>query len=457
MSDLTKGFDHVISQIDNYKRASAYYNGDQPEIFQSQRWMRIFRFENSDFRFNFTKTVVDSVLNRLSIDQIRGTTDAANSYIDRIWNQTDLKIDINEIHRNSLIYGDCYAIVWPDMNGEVAIDYNSPLTTSIVYDVENPRIKSFAVKMWQIETETEKIIKLNLYYPDRIEKYEGMGDLEYLTHAPNMFLIETVPNPWNEIPVFHFRTHRPYGKPEHYDAYGPQDAINKLINTHMYTVDYQGAPQRYALTTGGQTAELEDFSDDDTSRENLGSLQNGPGQLWYLQGVQAVGQFPAADPETFTKPVLEFVNAMAAITSTPLHFFMKGSYIPSGEALRVAEAPLTKKVVNRQLAFGSTWRDLFKFILRVEGISADIEIFWKNPETLDSVDLWDIAVRKKSVGMPLEQILLELGYDTEIAAQVAEASIIATNETENISLQATGVNANNLAVEQAAAERNEQV
>jgi hypothetical protein len=136
---------------------------------------------------------------------------------------------------------------------------------------------------------------------------------------------------------------------------------------------------------------------------------------------------------------------------------MKGSYIPSGEALRVAEAPLTKKVVNRQLAFGSTWRDLFKFILRVEGISADIEIFWKNPETLDSVDLWDIAVRKKSVGMPLEQILLELGYDTEIAAQVAEASIIATNETENISLQATGVNANNLAVEQAAAERNEQV
>ena len=454
MSDLKKGFDHIVSQIDEYKRAAAYYEGSQPEVFQSQRWMRVFRFEGSDFRFNFTKTVVDSVLNRLDVNQVQGTTEAANSYIDRIWNQTDIIIDINEIHRNALMYGDCYAIVWPDANGVVGIDYNSPLTTSLVYDQENPRIKSFAIKMWQIDAEDEKIIKINLYYPDRIEKYEGRGDLEYIINLPLMNLTEVVPNPWNEIPVFHFRTHKPYGKPEHYDAYGPQDAINKLINTHMYTVDYQGAPQRYALTTGGQTAELEDFSQDDTARENLGSLQNGPGQLWYLQGVQAVGQFPAADPETFTKPVLDFVNAMAAITSTPLHFFMKGAYIPSGEALRVAEAPLTKKVLNRQLAFGSTWRDLFKFMLRVEGISADIEIDWENPETIDTVDQWDIAVRKKSVGMPLEQILLELGYDAEIAAQVAEASVVPTGQTENISLQSTGVNANNLATEQSAAERN---
>ncbi len=455
MSDIKKAFDHILAQRDGYVKAEAYYDGHQPEVFQSQRWNRIFRFENADFRFNFAKTVVDSVLNRLEINQVQATTQAANNYIDRVFDQTDIKIDINEIHRSALIHGDTYAIVWPDMNGQVAIDYNSPLTTAIVYDQENPRIKSFAAKMWQVETDNEKLIKINLYYPDRIEKYEGRGDLEILTTAPAMNLIEVVPNPWNEIPVFHFRTHKPYGKPEHYDAYGPQDAINKLINTHMYTVDYQGAPQRYALSNGGNSSEFEDFNDDDTARENLGALQNGPGQLWYLQGVSAVGQFPAADPKTFTEPVMEFVNAMASITSTPTHYFTKGSYIPSGEALRVSEAPLTKKVLNRQLAFGNTWRDLFKFMLRVEGIRAEVEIDWQNPETIDTVDQWDIAVRKKSVGMPLEQILLELGYDAEIAAQVAEASVVPTGQTENISLQATGVNANNLAVEQTAAEQNQ--
>lgn len=455
MSDIKKAFDHILASRDAYIKAEAYYDGSQPEVFQSQRWNRIFRFENADFRFNFAKTVVDSVHNRLDVKQVMAVEQSANDYLNTVFDQTDIKLDMNEIHRSALVYGDCYAIVWPDSNGVVGIDYNSPKTTVIVYDQENPRIKSFAAKMWQVETETEKLIRLNLYYPDRIEKYEGRGDLEILTHAPQLDLIEVIVNPWNEIPVFHFRTHKPYGKSEHYDAYGPQDAINKLINTHMYTVDYQGAPQRYALANGNGSAELEDFAEDDTARENLSSLQNGPGQLWYLQGVSAVGQFPAADPETFTKPVNEFVADMAAITSTPIHYFTSGSYIPSGEALRVSEAPLTKKVINRQLAFGSTWRDLFKLMLRIEGIDSDVEILWSNPETIDTVDQWDIAVRKKSVGMPLEQILLELGYDAEIAAQVAEASTVPTNQTENISLQATGVNANNLAVEQTAAEQNQ--
>ena len=95
-------------------------------------------------------------------------------------------------------------------------------------------------------------------------------------------------------------------------------------------------------------------------------------------------------------------------------------------------------------------------MLRVEGISAEVEIDWQNPETIDTVDQWDIAVRKKSVGMPLEQILLELGYDAEIAAQVAEASVVPTGQTQDISLQSTGVNANNLALEQTAAEQNQQ-
>ena len=457
MSDIKLALDHILTRRDAYKHAESYYEGANPEVFLDQRWYRLFKNAALDFRFNYSKTVVDSVLNRLEINQVLTTSEDAQNYIDQIWEQTDLKLDINEIHRNALVYGDCYAIVWPDSNGALAIDYNSPLTTAVVYDQENPRIKSFAAKMWQItEADGRKTIKLNLYYPDRIEKYAGMGEIENLTagNGSQFVLIETVNNPWNEVPVFHFRTYKQYGKPEHADAFGPQDAINKLIATHMLTVDYQGAPQRYALSNGGVSAELDDFADDANARENLGALKNGPGELWYLQGVTQVGQFQPADPDTFTKPVLEFVNAMAAITSTPTHYFVKGSYIPSGQALRVAEAPLFKKVLNRQLAFGSTWRDLFKFMFRVEGVVAEVEIKWTNPESIDSLENWDIAVRKRSVGMPVEQILLELGYDPEIARQVAESS----QPDQNISLasSAEALNANNLALQQEAPQTNNQ-
>jgi hypothetical protein len=220
----------------------------------------------------------------------------------------------------------------------------------------------------------------------------------------------------------------------------------------MYTVDYQGAPQRYALSNGGSSNEFTDFSPDDTARENIGSLQNGPGQLWYLQGVQAVGQFPAADPKTFTDPVNEFVSDMAAITSTPVHYFSSTQYLPSGQALRVAEAPLFKKVLNRQLALGSTWRDLFKFMLKIEGITAEVEIDWKSPESIDSLDQWDIAVRKRSVGIPVKQILLELGYDPEMAQLIEDAS----GAQQDVRLPGTGLNTNNMALQQAAAENNTQ-
>ena len=451
MSDIKKALELILDKRQGYQKAEAYYEGCNEEVFLNQRWYRIFRYEGSDFRFNFSKTVVDSVLNRLEVAQVLAGTPEAESFIDNIWEQSDLKLDMNEIHRNALVYGDSYAIVWPDASGTMAIDYNSPLTTVLIYDQDNPRLKSYAAKLWQVVTPVGKYLKMNLFYADRIEKYEALGDIDSMQTEPSFVLVEVVPNPWNEIPVFHFRTHKPFGRPEHADAFGPQDAINKLISTHMYTVDYQGAPQRYALTSGGNSAELDDFSEDDTARENLAALQNGPGELWYLQGVSQVGQFPAADPNIFTGPVTDYVNAMASITNTPNHYFLKGSNIPSGQALRVAEAPLFKKVLNRQLAFGSTWRDLFKFMFKVEGIPADVEIKWTNPESIDSLDNWDIAVRKKSVGVSLRQILLELGYDPEIAdAVVAEA---AGQPGTPLSPTSEVINAHNYALEQAAIER----
>jgi hypothetical protein len=94
-------------------------------------------------------------------------------------------------------------------------------------------------------------------------------------------------------------------------------------------------------------------------------------------------------------------------------------------------------------------------MLKVEGIIADVDIDWKSPESIDSLDQWDIAVRKKSVGVPLEQILLELGYDPEIAKLIAEEAMDNTNDSTEVALRGTGLNTNNLALEQAAAEQND--
>jgi hypothetical protein len=444
-NDMKKALDMIRDRRNHYLTAEAYYEGTQHEIFTNPSWYRLLSVNGNDFRFNFARTVVDSVLNRLEINNITANTDEANQRIKDVWRMNDLQIDADEIHRRALAYGDCYSIVWTDINGQITVDYNSPLTTIMIYDDENPRIKKFAAKLWQTEDPndyTKKIARLNMYYPDRIEKFQMAGEIDNVVSVTGFVLIDVVENPWGEVPVFHFRTTKQYGRPEHIEAYGPQDAINKLIVTHMNTVDYQGAPQRYALSGGGNSAEFEDF--DENADETIGALKNGPGELWYLRGVTKVGEFSPADHKVFTEPVRDFVRSMASITNTPLHYFEKTGNVPSGEGLRTAEAPLLKKVEDRQITFGSTWTDMFRFILKIDDpAEPDVVVDWKAVESMDSLDAWEVAVKKRVVGVSLEQVLVEMGYDVDLAREIAAqesslGSITQNTNTNNVMMETTG-------------------
>jgi hypothetical protein len=423
--DIIRAMDTLGTRRPVYNNAESYYYGSHREVFANARWSYIFR-ENGTYVLNFCKTIVDTVLDRLEISTIETSKKSAQKALDEMWEENELQIDATEIHRRALVYGECYAIVWPDEDGDVTITYNSPMTTAMIYDFENPRVKRAAVKMWESQDSFgSKVSHLNLYYADRIEKYQRAGELSVIAGSGDVtgwgapLIVE---NPFGEIPVFHFRTHRPFGTPEHAAATGAQDAVNKLVNNHMLTVDYQGAPQRFALSSTGQGSELTDFDEGEADRENIEALKSGPGELWYLNGVSSVGQFNPAPPETFTQPVLEYVKHMAALTSTPLHFFESVKTFSSGEAIRTAEAPLTKKVRDRQLSFGQTWRELFKFALKIEGFDTDVQVHWNPSESIDTADAWNIAAVKRNLGVPLVTVLNEMGYDMEIAQQIADAA-----------------------------------
>lgn len=419
MSNLKTVVEGITSRAAEYREADAYYAGNVKEAWTTAFMAR--RFGRTDsYKINFANVVVDAVNNRLDIDAVLATSDTGQSALNTIMEQNEMALETNEIHKRALVYGECYVIVWPDEEGNVEISYNSPLTTKVFYSNENQRKKEYAAKMWtEVSPLGRKSTRMNLYFDDRIEKYTVNGEV---TSANNneWTLFETVENPYGEVPVFHFRTHRPHGTPEHFKAYGAQDMINKLVRTHMDTIDYQGAPQRYALTGAMADAEADAFDDDDTDRENMDALKNGPGELWYLKGVNQVGQFSPADHKVFTEPLMVYTRAMAASTDTPVHYFDRGNSNPSGEALRTAEAPLVKKINDRQVSFGSTWRDVYRFALMIEGVVEDVQIKWTPVESLDSMDSWEVAGKKKLVGVAPEQIFLEMGYDSEIAKAMAD-------------------------------------
>jgi len=102
----------------------------------------------------------------------------------------------------------------------------------------------------------------------------------------------------------------------------------------------------------------------------------------------------------------------AQICTTPLRMFdYERAQLPSGVSQVQADGPFVKKVRNRQLSYGGTWRDLFAFALRVMGITGvDVSVLWAPPHTVDDEAGWKTIILKIEAGVPFGQAMREAGY-----------------------------------------------
>lgn len=395
----------VLDKRDHYKTAKQYVDGEVPEVFATARLRAAFAKTGDHSKINFCRPIVNAVANRLRVGSVVASNQEATKRIEQIRERNDLMYEEGFVHESVCAYGDYYALVWPDESGEVQISFQSPENTAIVYDPMNHRKKLYGVQLWR---SGENEHRLNILTDKKITKYKA--NTGTVTDATQWVFVDSVDNPFGEIPLFHFRTHMPEGRPEHYDVYDLQNGVNKLYITNMFTIDYHGAPTRWALAQMGDGNEMADFDEKETDRENLNGLRNGPGELWYLKGVTHVGEFKPADSEVFWKPIREAMRTMSAISDTPLHYFDRAGHSPTGAGLRTAEAPLLKKVAERQLHLGYTWSKLYEFALKVEGINARVTVYWQTNESLDELERWDVALKKINAGLSHRQALREGGY-----------------------------------------------
>jgi hypothetical protein len=225
------------------------------------------------------------------------------------------------------------------------------------------------------------------------------------------------------VPIFHHRTDFPYGVPDNKDAYVPQILINKLVTAHAAVIDFQSFPQRYLLTDpvddnsfGGSDSDADFPDDDDNDPEspfNTSRFHADPGSIW-VTTARSAGEFVAATPDTFIAPFNRYVLAMAQVTGTPMHEFDPSGQPPSGESLKVADAPLVKRADARKLLEGAAWGDMYAFVLELFGHEgAIVSISWKNSSTNPGTEDWDLAQKKIEMGVPRDKVLVELGYRPE--------------------------------------------
>lgn len=412
---MTKVLKRFNGQRQLYKDYDDYYEGRHRLRFATDKFTNAFGRLFRKFASNMMPTIVEAAADRIQISGWQSANQDV-TLADDIWLRNNMDNKAGDVHEEALKMGDAYVIVWPDKDGFPVIYPQEAMSIVVIYNEDSPNIIDVAAKLWPLENEQWR---LTLYYSDRIEKYRTISKVHGLPDKPSAFTPYLTPgeswplfHTYERVNVFHWPNKsglKLFGRSELKDVIPVQDALNKTIMDMLVAMEYGAYPQRWA--TG-----IEEPDIDPETGKAIQPFKAAMDRLWQTENSEAnFGQFQATDLEQFESVQNGFRLDIARITKTPLHYFLEGADgFPSGEALKTAEAPFVAKVKDRQHTFGDVWEDVMHFCLQILDSDIDkLDIVWESASPRSEREVVEIAIMKKSAGVPQEIIWKELGYDDE--------------------------------------------
>lgn len=412
-----------------YELPIAYYEGRHRLLFASDRFRNVFGDLFRAFADNFCAPVVDTAVERLIFRGFAVDSNQSNAAeaAQALWTFNRMGAQYQHLHTDAMVSKDAYLIVWPNAAGVPIIHLNHPGQVAVVYDQEIPWQVEYAIKVWRTP---DKKVRLNMYYRDRVERYErDAGEMQGFPADVQRFrpVAEdpVVPNTWGQVPVFHFPNRGRIGgdgRSELRDAMPVNDAINKLCADMLVASEYVAFPQRWATGIAEERDEI--------TGKPKAPFQLGTERVLTTENEDAkIGQLDAGSFDSPLSLMRAFVGHLAVQTGTPAHAFYMDSTgdWPSGEALKTAEARLVAKLTARQDSWGPIWADALALAVRMNRPqdAAPLQTLWEPAATRSETEELANALSKKALGISLRQIQTELGYSEE---QIAEMAVDVENE-----------------------------
>ena len=420
---------------EDYEMARRYYGGEHDTAVTDR--LKKFLPPRLAFRDNFMNVVVDALAERL---KVIGFTSEDVDYAEWAWGLWQLnRMDYPQvvIHTEAVMLGDSYVLCdwdavkerprWTHQMAEMILPHYNEATREI----------DWVSKKWMQRgmTGDEPETRLNIYYPDRVEKYVARGGV-WAKHEDDMD--EAWPVPWLDkageplgIPIIHFRN-RPmgtdFGQSEIINVIPMQDLLNKSLIDLTMILDTLAFPQRYTLNVNHNSSRLEIMP---------GSVAEFHSE--YDGG--SVGQWAAASVDGPLKAIESLVQHIAGTTRTPQHLFQIMGGSPSGEALKTAESGLVNKAQQRMINYGNAWEDCLTMALRIQAAfgtaitvmeDAMLEATWDDPETRNEQAHMEALKAKAELGVSKHQIFRELGYSQEEIDQMDEDGSVERQQETNI-------------------------
>ncbi|MEN3221289.1 phage portal protein [Mycolicibacterium porcinum] len=427
LGDLLQRLNEPLAR---YADLDRYYEGRQPLSYLSPEAKTALGNRFGIMASNIPRLAVTALAERL---RITGFSGDPGLWAD--WLANDLDQQAGVAHREALLLGDSYAIVWANQSGRPLVTVESAKQVATLND-PGTRKPYAGIKRW--EDRARKTTEVMMYLPDVIvhKRADQLGAV-----ANGFKTVEEFPNPLGVVPVVNLRnTDRivdytynvlyDYGFSEIEDLKPLVDALNKSLADMLVTSEYVGRPRRWA--TGIELTEepvLDDAGnpvlDDDNQpvMREVNPIPEGHRAMISENNEAKFGQLDAAELSGYEASVRVILGQIMAVSTLPAHYVGVFTDNPaSADALRASESSLTARAEARQQTFGRAWEQVARLMIAVrDGVDPnsidDIRVQWADAATRSVAQEADAVVKLYQAGLlPASYALGKLGYsDDEIA------------------------------------------
>ena len=418
--------EETAAQQANYVTLREWYDGDQGVPLTDRQREYLETTNGFPWALNYLRLPVELCVERLTVAGFDGPDGIGgeDGLIDEWWTSGRMDGLQNQVHRAAVRDGDTYLLVeWdndagrPIFSHEPAHDGTEGMKVHYLSNLR--REMTMASKVWTENRfndrgQLEVMRRLNLYLPDRVEKYIESGRGWQRFETPG----EPWPLPWplGRIPVIHFRwkdSGGNYGESELKTLIPIQEAINKAALDEMETADKTGA-QLLTLTGATWPADAPNVRAGDVLSVS------DPAASW--------GSVPPGDLSQLRERINDYIIRIAQLSHVPLQYFQVTGQIASSATQQADDSQLVAKVRSEAVALGNSWEDAMYIALKLNqeyGNGRDlargenVECRWADFERVDRLAVEErragILERLVNAGASIEGALAlpALGYTEE--------------------------------------------
>lgn len=434
---------------DWYANFRDYYDGDHETQLTDRMAAYLQVKSDEEFNANYCPIVVDALAERLIVTGFTCDDEAQAELFGQWWAVNRMDAMQGIVHTATVRDGDAYVLVeWNEQDGRPVFSYELAFdgTEGAELHYEDERNKPvFASKRWRVKVGngTGHVRRLNVYFPDRIEKY--WSDQDQFEGAWQQYHEDGQPwpIPWVNrqgaplgIPLVHFKNADEgynYGQSELRSVVPLQNALNKSL------IDLLAAADTTAFRIFWMLG-------DDPS-----ALKVAPGSWVYSErhpggdSGASVGFFPGEDLSPLIALKDSFAIEVARTSRTPLSYFQISGQRAAEGTLKQEESGLLAKIAHRQTSFGNAWEDVLSMARRLANVygsgseldeTAIITTQWAPAATRDDKIEAEVAQIKAGLGVPQEQLWSELGYSAADIERMLEMKQREQAESQKLLSQA---------------------